>query len=189
MKSTTLNEQPFEVVETTSVKTNVRYDALVAIRACKATLVAAVAFFLTLAVFNNISDYYTNFRFVEHVMRMNTIYPDSSSLWRAVASPFFHHLLYGAIITWQIVTAVLCWWGTYRCWYAVRSSKEAFYAAKVTAIIGLTSGLLLWIIGFIAIGGEWFLMWQSEDWNGHNSAFRAYTIMGVILLFLNMPEH
>lgn len=188
MKSTTINEQPFEEVEAVAAKEHVRYDSLITIRTCKVALVSAVAFFLTLAVFNNISDYYTNFRFVEHVMRMNTTYPDSASLWRAVSSPFFHHLLYGLIITWQVITAGLCWWGSYRCWSALKGSQEQFYAAKVTATVGLTSGLLLWIIGFIAIGGEWFLMWQSEDWNGHNSAFRAYTIMGIILLFLNTPE-
>jgi predicted small integral membrane protein len=42
------------------------------------------------------------------------------------------------------------------------------------AIAGLTLGLLLWLVAFIAVGGEWFLMWQSAEWNGEEAAFRIF---------------
>ena len=38
------------------------------LRFCKLALVAAVAFFLTLVVFNNLTDYDSNYHFVEHVL-------------------------------------------------------------------------------------------------------------------------
>lgn len=48
-------------------------------------------------------------------------------------------------------------------------------------------GFALWFIGFMAIGGEWFTMWQSAIWNGQTAAFQFYvTILGVgIYVFLD----
>jgi predicted small integral membrane protein len=37
-----------------------------------------------------------------------------------------------------------------------------------------------WFVGFMVIGGEWFLMWQSSTWNGQEAAFRFYlTVLAV----------
>ena len=48
--------------------------------------------------------------------------------------------------------------------------------------------MLMWLVAFLAIGGEWFLMWQSHDWNGQASAFRMFTVVGLVLLILLQPE-
>jgi len=29
-----------------------------------------------------------------------------------------------------------------------------------------------------------FLMWQSKTWNGQEAAFRMFTIVGIVLIFL-----
>ena len=47
---------------------------------------------------------------------------------------------------------------------------------------------MLWFTGFIAVGGEWFLMWQSEKWNGQNAAFRLVVIIGITLVYLVQPD-
>jgi len=39
-----------------------------------------------------------------------------------------------------------------------------------------------------AIGGEWFCMWQSEQWNGVEAAFRFVVIIMLSFLFIAMPE-
>jgi predicted small integral membrane protein len=49
-------------------------------------------------------------------------------------------------------------------------------------------GFLLWFFGFIVIGGEWFCMWQSEQWNGIGAAFRFVVIIMFTLLFTALPE-
>jgi predicted small integral membrane protein len=36
----------------------------------------------------------------------------------------------------------------------------------------------------MTIGGEWFLMWQSETANGQQAAFRLVMIVTVILIYL-----
>jgi Predicted small integral membrane protein (DUF2165) len=60
-----------------------------------------------------------------------------------------------------------------RLFSALRSEQE-FEVAKTTPIAGLWLGLLLWSLVFITIGGEWFLMWQSSQWNGELAALRMF---------------
>jgi Predicted small integral membrane protein (DUF2165) len=47
--------------------------------------------------------------------------------------------------------------------------------------------LLLFAGGFIAIGGEWFVMWQSSDWNGLDPALQNVIIAGVALILAHLP--
>jgi predicted small integral membrane protein len=64
----------------------------------------------------------------------------------------------------------------------------AFHMAKKWAIAGLTMGALMWLIAFLCVGGEWFLMWQSKTWNEQEAAFRMFAVVGIILLFLVQRE-
>lgn len=151
------------------------------IRRCKATLVAGIALFFTLVAFGNITDYGSNFAFVQHVLSMDTIFPDSNLSWRALTSPAIHHAAYAFIIAWQAVTALLCWYGAYRLWEA-SDDRVAFAQARPAAVLGLTAGFLLYAVGFMTIGGEWFAMWQSDTWNGQSAAARFLLMIGVVLL-------
>jgi predicted small integral membrane protein len=49
-------------------------------------------------------------------------------------------------------------------------------------------GLILWFTGFITLGGEWFLMWQSQDWNAEQTAFRLFVIFGITLVYLTRSD-
>ena len=49
--------------------------------------------------------------------------------------------------------------------------------------------LLLFGAGFMAIGGEWFVMWQSSDWNGLDAALRVFLLSGVVLLVTHLPTN
>jgi predicted small integral membrane protein len=46
----------------------------------------------------------------------------------------------------------------------------------------------MWLLAFLAVGGEWFLMWQSTTWNGQAAAFRMFTVLGIVLLIVVHPE-
>ena len=67
-------------------------------------------------------------------------------------------------------------------------APAAFVRSKNVAVIGLTTCLLIWLVGFIAIGGEWFGMWMSTQWNGIESAFRFSALILGILIFVVLPE-
>jgi predicted small integral membrane protein len=56
------------------------------------------------------------------------------------------------------------------------------------AIIGLTVGLLQWLVAFLSVGGEWFLMWQSKIWNGQDAAFRMFAVIGIVFILLVLPD-
>ena len=78
--------------------------------------------------------------------------------------------------------------GLRRALRAIRSPATQFEAAKRIPIIALTLSLLMWLVAFISVGGEWFLMWQSHAWNGEETAFRDFTIVGIVLLIFMFPE-
>lgn len=68
------------------------------------------------------------------------------------------------------------------------ASSASFHAAQGFAVLGLTGGVLLWFTGFIAIGGEWFLMWQSDQWNETPTSFRFAAAFLLILVCIQLPE-
>jgi predicted small integral membrane protein len=51
-------------------------------------------------------------------------------------------------------------------------------------VLALTLSLLLWVVAFLSVGGEWFLMWQSRTWNGEEAAFRMFAVVGLVLLIV-----
>ena len=162
--------------------------SMIAIRAAKAATVAAIALFATLVTFGNLTDYNTNFVFVEHVLSMDTIFPFSTIKYRAITSPALHHAAYAVIIAAEAATALLCWVGAAALVRALRADANAFNRAKTFAVVGLTLGFLLWQVGFMSIGGEWFGMWQSQQWNGVPSAFRFLVTIIAVLIFVAMPD-
>jgi predicted small integral membrane protein len=70
----------------------------------------------------------------------------------------------------------------------LRADAAAFNRAKTFAVAGLTLGFVIWQVGFMTIGGEWFGMWQSQQWNGVPSAFRFVMVIVAVLIFVAMPD-
>jgi predicted small integral membrane protein len=153
-------------------------------RIAKTLLVLTVALYYTVLVFNNTTDYDSNFQFIRHVLMMDSTFPNNSGMWRAINSPSIHTLFYITIIAWESVTMILCWWGGIQLARNLKAPATTFHQTKNIAIAGLTLSLLMWFVAFLTIGGEWFLMWQSKTWNGQEAAFRMFTVVGIVLLFL-----
>ena len=161
---------------------------MIVTRAAKTACVAAIALFATLVAFGNLTDYNTNFAFVQHVLSMDTIFPFSTIKYRAITSPAAHHVAYALIIAAEVLTAVLCWIGTVALARRLRADARTFHRAKRFAIAGLALGFLLWQVGFMSIGGEWFGMWQSQQWNGVASAFRFAMVIIAVMIFVVLPD-
>jgi predicted small integral membrane protein len=158
------------------------------VRMAKLALVFALAIFYSLVVLNNTTDYDSNYQFVRHVLMMDSTLPGNRGMWRALNSPVWHTVLYLSIISWETVSTILCWWGGLMMLRALRQTPAGFRQAKRIAISALTLSLLMWFVVFLSVGGEWFLMWQSKMWNGQDAAFRMFTVIGIILLFVAQPE-
>ncbi|MBB4040457.1 putative small integral membrane protein [Microvirga flocculans] len=161
---------------------------MVVVRASKTLMVAAMGLFASLVAFGNITDYGTNFAFVAHVLSMDTVFPDTAIKSRAVMTPALHHAAYILIIAAETVMAVLCWVGAYRMLKGLRKPACEFNRSKGIAITGLTLGFLIWQVGFMSIGGEWFGMWMSQTWNGVPSAFRFVVTLLAVLIYVTVPD-
>lgn len=138
--------------------------------------------------FGNTTDYGTNFEFVRHVLMMDTLFPNSSVTYRSLQHPLIHHVAYIAIIATEAIMAYFLLSGAYALIRAIKSGSDAFQAAKKNAYTGISIGILLWFIGFMVIGGEWFSMWQSQSWNGLGSADRIITFFMLTYLSLLISE-
>lgn len=111
----------------------------------KIVLVFSVAVFAMLVVFNNLTDYGSNYLFVSHVLSMDTTFPGNNSMWRAITWPLLHHAAYGVIIGTECAISLLCWVGTCKL-YRARENANRFNQEKKLAICGLTLGIFFGII-------------------------------------------
>ena len=157
-------------------------------RISKLLLLASVALFYTLVVFNNLTDFDSNYQFVRHVLMMDSTFPGNRGMWRAISSTPVHLVFYIGIIAWEAVTAILLWWGAAKLLRALRLPAAEFNTAKRIPILALTLSLLMWLVAFLSVGAEWFLMWQSHSWNGQEAAFRNFAVVGLVLLQMVQPE-
>lgn len=159
---------------------------MVLIRLCKIALVGTIAVFFTLVTFGNVTDYGTNWAFVQHVLAMDTIFPDSTLRWRAITDERLQTAAYAAIIVTEGIVALVLWAGV--VWMLAQLHAPGFLRARTAAVAGLTLGILLYGAGFVVIGGEWFAMWQSKEWNGQSTAFAFIGWISVVLVILLLPE-
>ncbi len=143
-------------------------------------LTATLALYIALVAFGNITDFGTNQQFVQHVLAMDTTFKDDDLMWRAVTSKGLQDAAYVVIIAWETLAALVLIYGT---WLWVRRDVER---ARRFSTYGLLMVMVLFGAGFIAIGGEWFSMWQSKDWNGLEAATRVFVLSGVVLVVVQL---
>lgn len=158
------------------------------VRYMKILLVSLMAIFAFLVALNNITDYNSNFMFVQHVLSMDTTFEGNALMWRSLEANWVHHLGYWLIIITESAVSILCFAGAYGMYVQRNAVARYFNAAKILACWGLTLGIALWFGGFMAVGGEWFVMWQSQIWNGQEAAFRFYSALFGTLIVLLLPE-
>lgn len=158
------------------------------IRLAKILCTAVIAFYVALVAFGNLSDYWTNFAFVTEVLDMDDVPAASAIHWRAVTAPALHHAGYILIIAAEIATAALCAQGAIAMARQIKAKAQPFQTAKSKAVAGLTLGFLLYEGGFIAVGGEWFGMWQARDLDAVQGAFRVVITMLGVLIFVSLRD-
>ena len=157
-------------------------------RIAQTTSVFAIGFMALLIVIGNTTDYYTNYFFVVHVMKMDTIFPNSTILYRSISSTILFHAAYIFIIILEAMMAFCCLKGSWVLFKNIKSDASTFHASKNWAVAGLIIGITIWFLGFEVVGGEWFAMWQSKIWNGLGSAERIVSFIVLILISLQLKE-
>jgi len=150
-----------------------------------ALMVALLTFLITL---DNVLDYGSNYVYVQHVMSMNSTFPNNALMYRSVTNETVWHLSYWLIIACEGLTCVFFLMGGLALWRARKKTGAAFNNAKKWIYVGVTMAMLVWFFGFMAVGGEYFLMWQSSHWNGQESAFRFYMSALGVLIYINQTD-
>jgi predicted small integral membrane protein len=138
----------------------------------------------------NLMDYDSNFQFVRHVLSMDTTFEGNALMWRAIDSPAIHHIAYVGIIIAEGVFAALGIIGGVKLFLLRDASVAAYDKARIWGYAAYGLGFLIWFVGFIIIGSEWFAMWQSSIWNGKDTAMGISTLWAgfAVLLAMNQPS-
>lgn len=157
-------------------------------RYTKIVMCLGLALFCLLVAFDNVTDYATNYLFVQHVLSMDTTFPGNALMYRSITDPLLWRIGYALIIAAEGLTGLLFFAGALRMWQERQSSGADFNRAKAYAIAGALLAFLVWFFGFMVVAGEWFAMWQSQSWNGIESAFRFSMIVLAVLILLNQPD-
>lgn len=130
-------------------------------------ILAIMSFFFA---FNNIFDFQINFQYVQDILLMNTVFEPMNHGWRNIESPWMHHLFLYFIILIELSASVFFFIGFF---------KRNYKFSQIGIIILLS----LFLVGFLIIGSEYFLMWQSAKYsNGKSTAF--YMVFLLLLIHI-----
>jgi len=157
-------------------------------RYTKIVMTLCLAIFCLLVAFDNITDYGTNYLFVQHVMSMDTTYPGNALMYRSVTHPALWNVCYWLIIAAEAAAGILFLAGAIRLWQVRHAPGPVFNQAKGLVVAAALGAFLLWFFGFMVIAGEWYAMWQSQTWNGQDAAFRFYMTVLAVLIFVSLPD-
>ncbi|WP_020522597.1 DUF2165 domain-containing protein [Catelliglobosispora koreensis] len=160
-----------------------RLARLGTLRTAVIVLTAITALYYLLVAFGNVTDYRTNFDFVDNVFDMGTTFDDEHLMWRRIRNNGLVSIAYIGVIIWEGLIALVLLCALFK-W--LRGNDRM---GRRLSTLGWTMGLILFGGLFITIGGEWFAMWQSSKWNGLEPAFRNFVIAGIGIILANMASH
>lgn len=137
----------------------------------------------------NLMDYNSNYQFVQHVLSMDTTFEGNALMWRAITEPWVWTVGYIGIIVAEGVFAALGLIGGVLLFLRRNADAPQYDRARSWGYWAYGVGLLIWFVGFIVIGSEWFAMWQSDTWNGKDTAMPLAILWAAFaaLLAMNPP--
>jgi predicted small integral membrane protein len=91
---------------------------------------------------------------------------------------------YVCIIVWESLAGVVLA-GAFAAW--IIECGTGYGRARALSTIGLLMIVLLFVGGFVDVGGEWFQMWKSTTWNGLDTASRNIVVATLPLILIHLP--
>jgi Predicted small integral membrane protein (DUF2165) len=83
-------------------------------RYAKIVMSLVLAAFCLIVTFDNITDYGTNYLFVQHVMIMDTTFPGNTLMYRSITNPEVWRAAYAAIVGAEGIIGILFLLGAFR---------------------------------------------------------------------------
>ena len=160
-------------------------------------LVATNGLYMLLVAFGNITDYDTNYAFVERVFAMDTtnfgqgqdVNLDPDIMWRAIDNPVLANIGYIGLIIVEALAGIVLLIATI-AWIRYLRGSVSLAATRALSTLGLVLVILVFFTAFITVGGEWFNMWRSVEWNGLDPALQnsILAIASLIVVHLVRDE-
>lgn len=159
------------------------------IRYLKIILVVFVGLNGWLYFAGNIANWDAAIGFIGHVLGMEGHEAYPTRIFPAVTSDVLVTIALLLILTGEFLVGALSAKGAWDLWRMRHKSADAFNAAKTYALLGTGMTMVVWLGGFVVIGGALFQMWQTELGSGSlNNAFAFAASGGLVLLFVNSPD-
>ena len=138
---------------------------------------------------NNIVNFKQAISFVTGVLPMegHAAYPNAFG--PAITWPPLIVATLCVIIIGELLIAGLSFKGAYDMLRARKGPSGMFNMAKKYAVLGCAMALVVWFGMFLAVGGAYFQMWQTElGAAAMTGAFQYSMASGIILLFVQAPD-
>lgn len=160
------------------------------LRLLQSLIVLLTGLYALFVFLGNLMDYGSNYQFVQHVLSMDTTFEGNALMWRAITEPWAWTVAYLGIIVAEGLVAALGIVGGVQLFLRRNADALAYDRARTWGYATFGLALLIWFLGFIVIGSEWFAMWQSSTWNGKDTAMPLATLFAVfaVLLAINEPR-
>lgn len=158
-------------------------------RVCTSIFVLMVAAYYLVVAFDNITDPVnpnaSNWPFVQGVLSGDGVPADSGFEYRFITAEWFQVLSYIAIIAGETITGVLLLVAGI---LGLRRSRfcPQWGGAQKWTYAGGTVGLAVFFLGFITIGGNWFIMYLNSKWNGMEPAFQNSVMTAFMLVLVSV---
>ncbi len=135
------------------------------------------------AVFDGL-DFSSNADLASQILSMKGTWDPNS--WRAIENPALGLVAYGLIWVAHAVSGVLGVVGAYKMFQSLKNEESKYPQDCSLAMLGVGIGAALYFVGFIAIGGGWFLLYSAPTppnfSDAANGLFQSYIL---VILFLH----
>ncbi|MFF7941071.1 DUF2165 domain-containing protein [Nocardia gamkensis] len=161
-------------------------------RMAVAALATITGFYYLFVAFTNCVDTDTNRNGVAAVLSMKATIHNPGTDWRAITNGNVALVAYILVVIWEFLIAfVLLAAGA--AWVRVLTGRPRRLRAGVDAAVrlsslGWTMAVLLFLGGFLTVGGEWFRMWANDDVNASSAALQNFLIAGIGLILVHLPD-
>lgn len=127
-------------------------------------VLGGLAFWMTLAVVNNVIGFRGAVIAIGHLMNMETLRQpptgESPLLSRAVGGAGWHRFVMALTLLFEIVSGLLLWWATLMI---AGNTWGKVDRAEALAVVNLALAALIALLFFFLLGGTWFVYYVKQE--------------------------
>lgn len=160
-----------------------------AIRNLKIVFVALIALLCLFYAGQNVANLDACYQAFAYVLGRvdHQVYPNS--FFPAIQNPTVIWLVLGVVVALEFIAGLLSAKGAWDLWSARKASAANFNSAKKFALLGCSTGIIIWMGLFGVFGGALFQMWQTQIGKGSLAdAFQFFTACAFVFLIVNSSD-